>query len=192
MSKIIREVNDCKDIQLAIHTTLNDFMQEYNLTGWIRNSNENDIIQLLKDNTKLLKENNLLHTQIQELQNQIAEQSTKKLGNFSFDDIVKLFKTKVFKVPADVARADKDVNINALDLYIIYHEVFTLGISNELGTPEPIIYIFNHIVPYYINFDFLERVKLYNTNAQRIHTTKLGSAFYAMLEMKNMTKNLPK
>ncbi len=102
MSKIIREANDCKDIQLAIHTTLNDFMQEYNLTGWIRNSNENDIIQLLKDNTKLLKENNLLHTQIQELQNQIAEQSTKKLGNFSFDDIVKLFKTKVFKVPADV------------------------------------------------------------------------------------------
>ncbi len=189
MSKIIREVNDCKDIQLAIHTTLNDFIQEYNLTGWIRNSNENDIIQLLKDNANLLKVNNSLNAQIQELQKQIAEKSTEKIGNFSFDDIVKLFRAKIFEVPADVAQTDNDVNINALDLYIIYHDVFTLGISNEPGTPKPIIYVFNHIVPYYINFDFLERVKLNNTNAQRIHTTKLGSAFYAMLEMKNMKKN---
>lgn len=34
MSKIIREVDDCKDIQISIHTTLNDFMNEYDLVGW--------------------------------------------------------------------------------------------------------------------------------------------------------------
>ena len=47
MSKIIREVDDCKDIKITIHTTLNEFINEYDLTGWVRNSKENDTIQLL-------------------------------------------------------------------------------------------------------------------------------------------------
>lgn len=188
MSKIIKEVDDCKDIKIQVHATLNEFIREYNLIGWVRNNNENDVIKLLKDNAMLLKENNSLNKELYSLQKQLSEKSKEQFGNFSFDEIVKLFKNKIFKVPADVAQTDKDVNINALDLYIIYHEVFILGISNEADTPDPIIYVFNHIVPYYVNFDFLERVKLYNTNAQRIHTTKLGSAFYAMLEAKNMIK----
>lgn len=48
MSKIIREVNDCKDIKIAIHTTLNEFLNEYDLIGWVRNTNENDTIQLVQ------------------------------------------------------------------------------------------------------------------------------------------------
>lgn len=36
MSKIIREVDDYKDIQIAIHSTLNEFMNSYNMVGWIR------------------------------------------------------------------------------------------------------------------------------------------------------------
>ena len=192
MSKIIRMVDDCKDIKIAIHTTLNEFMHDYDLTGWIRNDNENDTLQLIKENNSLLKENNVLSKQVTKLQEQLNAKSKEQFGNFSFDEIIKLFRAKIFKVPADVAHTDNDVTINALDLYIIYHDVFIIGISNEPGTPDTIIHVFNHIVPYYINFDFLERVKLPNTNAQRIHTTKLGSAFYAMLEAKNITKSQPK
>ena len=36
MSKIIRIVDDCKDIKIAIHTTLNEFMNDFDLVGWIR------------------------------------------------------------------------------------------------------------------------------------------------------------
>lgn len=36
MSKIIREVDDRKDIKIVIHSTLNEFMNEYELIGWIR------------------------------------------------------------------------------------------------------------------------------------------------------------
>lgn len=40
MSKIIREVDDCKDIKIAIHSTLNEFISRYNLIGWVRNTNK--------------------------------------------------------------------------------------------------------------------------------------------------------
>lgn len=36
MSKIIRESDDCKDIQMNIVLTLNEFIDQYNLLGWIR------------------------------------------------------------------------------------------------------------------------------------------------------------
>lgn len=36
MSKIIREVDDCKDIKIAIYSTLNEFLENYDLIGWIK------------------------------------------------------------------------------------------------------------------------------------------------------------
>lgn len=80
MSKIIREVDDCKDIKLAVHSTLNEFMNEYDLAGWVRNSNENDVIQLLKDNNSLIKENISLNKQIQKLQEQLNSKSKEQIG----------------------------------------------------------------------------------------------------------------
>lgn len=38
MTNMIKVVNDCKDIKLAISTTLNEFIKEYNLRGWIPNN----------------------------------------------------------------------------------------------------------------------------------------------------------
>ncbi|MCM1038196.1 MAG: DUF4062 domain-containing protein [Ruminococcus sp.] len=189
MTKVIREVEDCKDIKIAIHSTLNEFINEYDLSGWIRNANENDTIQLLKDSNALLREINSLNKQIRELQEQLNKKSTRQFGNYSFDELVELFKKKRFKIPAKVAQTDNDITINALDLYMTYRDVFIIGISNDTYVEsDEIIYVFEHVVPYYIGFDFFERVKLPNTTAQRIHTTKLGSAFYAMLEAENMMK----
>lgn len=46
MSKIIREVDDCKDIKITIHSTLNEFIHDYELTEWVRNANENEMRSL--------------------------------------------------------------------------------------------------------------------------------------------------
>ena len=188
ISKIIREVSDSKDIQIAIHSTLNEFINEYDLTGWIRNSKENDTNQLLKDNTNLLKENNLLNKQIQKLQEQLNAKSKEQFGNFSFDELVKLFKNKEFNIPSKFTKQEKDLTINALDFFIKHFSFMVTGIENIKKESDYEAYIFYDIAPYYVSFDFLERIKLSNTTAQRIHTTKLGASFYAMLEFKGMTK----
>lgn len=187
MSKIIRKVDDCKDIKITIHSTLNEFMNDYDLVGWVRNNNENDTLQLLKDNNSLIKENNSLNKKIQKLQEQLNAKSKEQFGNYSFDELIDIFKKKIFLVPANVAQNEKDVKINALELYIAYYDKFTTGIANKLGCGDEIAYVFFHITPYYISFGLLEKIKLTGTTAQRIQTTKLGSTFYAMLESKEMT-----
>lgn len=96
MTKIIREVNDCKDIQLAIHTTLNKFLLEENLTGWVRNNNENDILQLTKENNVLNKEIASLNKQIEKLQEQLTKNKSQQFGNYTFDELVAILKNKMF------------------------------------------------------------------------------------------------
>lgn len=189
MSKIIREVDDCKDIKITIHSTLNDFMNEYTLMGWVRNTNENDTLKLIKENNSLIKENNLLYKQIQKLQEQLNAKSSEQFGNYSFDKLVELLQNKKFDIPSKYTKKDGKVTINALKFFIIYFYTFVTGISNEIGSPDEEVYVFYNIAPYYVGFDFLERVKLPNQTAQRIHTTKLGASFYAMLEAKGMIES---
>ncbi|MBD5528574.1 MAG: DUF4062 domain-containing protein [Lachnospiraceae bacterium] len=186
MSKIIREVNDCKDIKIAIHSTLNEFLNEYNLTGWVRNTDENDTVQLLKDKCALAEENHSLNKEIQQLQEQLRQKAKEQFGNYSFDELVTLFKNKTFTMPPFFSQNNKETTINALDFFIKYFDILVTGVLDEPPYPDGEAFIFYDIAPYYVSFDFLERVKLPGT-AQRMHTTKLGSAFYAMLEAKNMT-----
>ena len=87
MSKIISMVNDNKEIKIAIHATLNKFMEEYNLVGWVRNTNESDIVRLLKDTSDKITKNNRLTEQTQKLQQQF--------GNYSLNEILQIAKEKI-------------------------------------------------------------------------------------------------
>ena len=185
MSKIIREVDDCKDIKIAIHTTLNEFMHEYDLTGWIRNNNESDTLQLSKDNATLLKENNSLNKQIQKLQEQLNTKSKEQFGNYSFDELTSLFENKIFELPTIGGDYEKRT---ALDFFYSCFSILCIGISNRKTDSEIINYIFYNIAPYYVGFGLLEKVTLPNSTTQRIQTTKLGDSFYAMLEIKCNTR----
>lgn len=189
MSKIIREVDDCKDIKIVVHTTLNEFSNEYDLTGWVRNSFENDTSQLLSENNALTKENLALNKQIQKLQEQLNTKSKEQFGNYTFDELVEIFKRKIFIIPAKIAKTDNDVQIDALNLYAIYYSTFTTGIENTYDCSQSVAHLFFQVAPYYISFALLEKIKLTKTTAQRIQTTKLGSSFYAMLESKGLIKH---
>lgn len=75
MSKIVKEVSDCKDIMLAIHTTLKDFMDEYEFVGWIRSNDTESNTHLLKQLndmnniiTDLKKENTCLKHKLDNLE----------------------------------------------------------------------------------------------------------------------------
>lgn len=185
MSKIIKEVDDCKDIKLSVHSTLNEFLNEYNLTGWTHSNNEDDTIQLLKDNNALIKENNLLNKQIQKLQEQLKNKSVKQFGDYSFNELITILQSKKFIIPAKYTK-DKDIEMNALELFIINYNQFCTGIDNRNGMLSINKFVFFKICPYYISFNLLEKVKLTGSTVQRMQITKIGASFYAMLESKGM------
>lgn len=180
MSKIIRMVDDCKDIKITIHATLNEFLNEYDLTGWVRNPNESDIIQLLKDNNALSKENNSLYKQVQTLQKQLNTKSNKQFGNYSFDELIHILKTKSFNFNDEV--------VNCLDFFISNYCTFAAlnGQSRKLFSYE-----------YLKVLRFLEAYGLISETTGLLTTgkgshfsiTKIGNMFYVMLESNNIVND---
>lgn len=71
LSKIVRMVSDSKDIQLAIHTTLVDFLSDYDMVGWVRaNDTEantdllNQLNEISIENKRLYESNSTLKSEI--------------------------------------------------------------------------------------------------------------------------------
>lgn len=187
MSKIIREVDDCKDIKITIHSTLNEFINQYELAGWVRNTPENDTTQLLKDNNELMKKNLALNIQIQKLNEQINFNSKEQIGEYSFTELIDILNKKQFNLSAEYTKG-KEIKVSALMFYTLYFDNFVTGVSNEYNLDKESSYVFYNIAPFFVGFGLLGIVKIAGTTAQRIQATKNGARFYAMLEARDMTK----
>ena len=182
MSKIICEINDCKDIKIQVHATLNQFINEYNLTGWVRNISEKNISQLFEENRLLKEENKALSMQLQAAGNN-------KLVNYTFDELIKIFTNKIFTMDVSLVKVKKGDKINALDFFILYYNFFATGVSGSNWLSNEHFTIYNFYAPYYASFQLLEKKNRGNSKHEVFIITQLGSSFYTMLESKGITSN---
>lgn len=181
MSKIIREVDDCKDIKLSVHSTLNEFLNEYDLIGWVHGNNENDTIQLLKDNNALIKENNSLNKQIQKLQEQLNAKSKEQFGKYTFEELLKILQNKYFTLPGKFFDQNTDAIINALNIFKTYYKNFCAGVPTSFFDSEEQEWLYLNICPYFLGFKLLGQETVAK-NKQRYIINTLGASFYADLE----------
>jgi hypothetical protein len=182
-SKIIRPAEDLKDIQLAIHTTLKEFLELYKFSGWVKGIEVEDNINLIKENAKLVKEN-------QKLKELIDKQSTsKKIGEFEFEEIKKILSLQELIVPEDKKNNVKEIKMNYLNFFDKYYSIFMTGICNRNGISYQTNYIYHHIAPYYMSFGLLEKVKVAGAMFERIQMSKIGMKFKALLEIENNSEN---
>lgn len=163
MSKMIKEVDDCKDIQLAIHSTLNDFMHDSNLSGWIRNTKKN-VNELFIEN-KLLKEN------ISQLQNQLAFHN-KQLGRFTFSQLYSLLEKKKFQ------------KTNALILFLSFFDLLSKGLDmdniNDVDDLNALFIYFN-VCPYYHTLGLVDKTESEHFNDFYKLSTE-GFVFYSLID----------
>lgn len=185
MSKIIKKVDDCKDIKIQVHATLNEFINTYDLIGWIRNTNENDTIQLLKNNTNLLKENNSLNKQIQKLQKQLNEKSKEQFGNYTFDDLLNILQSKHFIIRKSLGE-NINSTINALTIFKTYYKYFCTGIPSSFLDSEECKWIYLNICPYFLGLKLIKQEMINNKQYYNIDT--FGVSFYAELEINGYIK----
>lgn len=64
MSKMVKIVDDCKDIKLAIHESVSELKEENDFEGWTRGISDSAYAKVSEQNAMLLKENNDLKEQI--------------------------------------------------------------------------------------------------------------------------------
>lgn len=182
MTKIVREVEDCKDIKLAVHTTLNEFINDYDLAGWVRGGSGQEFESLIKENKELYRENSKLLKQLESLNKKIDSKSKTMIGEYEFNDLVETFKKKLFLIPAKISPDNKKFEVNAYQLFSTYYDSFCTGISNDYGMSDERKFIFFDCCPYYMGFELLEKTKL-SGSVQRIQISKLGLKFYSLIQI---------
>lgn len=182
MTKVIRPVEDSKDIKLAIHTTLSEFIDEYDLVGWVKGNCISHNDGLLAENKELAKENLRLIKEMNKIEKQLGKNSTNKIGDYSFEQLIEIFTKHKLTIPVNTIGNDKEVETNALKFFEVYFDHLCSGVTNRVKDTDESKFIYFKIAPYFISFGLLERTKLAGTTAQRIQTSKLGAKFYGMLE----------
>ena len=148
MSKIIREVDDSKDIKIAIHSTLNYFLNNYNLTGWVR----------LETNSKMLNQT--------EQPNDVERKTntTKILHNKSItvstanDQNEKIpFKILIIELKSKQFPNYKTINhkkITALDIFIKNYSKLVNGIRWTYNLYDNDAILYKEICPYFEKINF--------------------------------------
>lgn len=180
-TQIVKLAKNKDQITSIIHSQLNDIVSDpdYHLIGWIKNSSENNMEQLLKENFSLKQEINVLREQV-------ASNRKESFGNYSFAELVDLFKKKSFTIEAKkLLRIKEGATINALDLFILYYDYFVTGVPNNLFSSE-YSYLYNYIIPYFVVFQLLEKK---NPKSEKFQISSIGCSFYTMLESKGMIDN---
>ncbi|WP_404460372.1 DUF4062 domain-containing protein [Sutcliffiella horikoshii] len=181
-TKVIRRVEDLKDIKLSIHTTLNEFKDLHEFSGWVKGSE-------VEDNTEIIKENRLLLKQNKKLRESLDKQaSTKKVGNFEYEEIKEALKAKEITLPAAKFGYEEDKKVNYLLLFIQFRNVFTTGIENKMAASDVAIYLYYSVAPVLMSFGLLEKVKVAGVKYERIHTTKDGLKFLGYFDIDNSNK----
>ncbi|MGG3449579.1 DUF4062 domain-containing protein [Domibacillus aminovorans] len=181
-SKVIRRVEDLKDIKLSIHTTLSEFKDLYEFSGWVKGSEVEDNAELIKENRALLKENKKL----KELLDKQA--STRKVGRFEYEEIKEALKNKEITLPAGKIGNDEDKTVDYLSLLITFRDTFSTGVENSTSASPLKIYLYYNIAPTLMSFGLLEKVKVAGAKYERIHTTKEGLNFLAYYDIDKSNK----
>jgi hypothetical protein len=181
-TKVIRRVEDLKDIKLSIHTTLSEFKDLYEFSGWVKGSEVEDNAELLKENRALLKENRKLKDLLDK------QASTRKVGNFEYVEITEALMLKEITLPAAIFGYEEDKENNYLSLLIQYRNSFTTGIENSSSTSEVSIFLYYRVAPTLMSFGLLEKAKVAGVMYERIHTSKEGLKFLAYLDIDRSAK----
>ena len=66
MKKMIKTVEDCKDIKLAIYESISELKEENDFEGWTRGISNSTYTNLTEQNASLMKENNELKEQLKQ------------------------------------------------------------------------------------------------------------------------------
>jgi hypothetical protein len=185
MSKVIRPVEDCKDIKIAVLTTLSEFQSTYKLSGWIKDTGNQELTKLLKNNTTLAAENLKLVKENEKLK--INKNTTQSINGIPYPELINLMNSKYYDLPT----TDGNINASFLDIFIAFFGKLCTGLisiktANNKSLPE-IDFVRKNICPLLLSLNIVDLNKVTGSAYQRYQINKAGSSFYAYLEINDYT-----
>lgn len=185
LSKVCRFFKDETEIKLAVLESLIDIQSQYNLNGWIKESE-------LQDNTKFVSIIENLQNENAELLKKIKDteivnsksSKNKNIGDYTYDEIIKVLQNNKITLPGSLSNTGEEIEMNALQIFITFKGLLATGVTHILSNDTQ-IFITRKLVPILLNFGLLDRMKVKkgSIEAEKFYISALGNKFLSQYEV---------
>lgn len=187
LTKIVRSVNDSKDIMVAVTTKLVELSEMSSLTGWIRENSSPKLSRLEQNIISLKLENAQLEDKLNDLQKKVGfyDKKANAIGEYSFDKIYEILYSKKFLL-YDNFFSDDPIHTNALNVFMLYYNKLCAGIISDCNAIKndsylENMYFFYNIAPYFLTFELIEKVEISGTTLVKYQLTNNGHKLMRLL-----------
>jgi hypothetical protein len=196
LSKIVRMVDDAKDIMLTIHSTLVNFLEEYeNLVGWIRANDSEANTSLLTQINSLSIENKELYEKNSELKKNIDLMQSEFESDLAFEgEVINIQGTYSEQLSTGTKKLYQDRNIEKEitwdKMFLLWAPRLTATINSARAKSELEYALKDYMGRYFkINENLFQTIKIQFTALGLIkyyeaQTTKAGSSEFIKLTSK--------
>lgn len=188
LSKVCRFCNDPSEIKLGILESIIDIQNKHDLLGWVKGDEIPDNSILMNELDILRKEKEELSSKLEQFEN-IKTKTNKNIGEYSYDEILKVLKSERFNVPASLSKTGKEIETNVLSSFLKNTGILTSGITSTYAN-ESQRFLMKSVVPTLLNFGLLERKHTKNASLKieydRFVLSVLGNKFLSFYKLKNL------
>ncbi|WP_270445699.1 DUF4062 domain-containing protein [Fusobacterium varium] len=188
-SKIVKFIEDIKDIQIEMQDNIHTIAEERKLEGWSKGSDTENYIGALEENSSLLKENQKLMKENQKLKEKIQKLEEDKKEKFScgltFEELFDTLQNIKIKIPKGMFNFNKDISISLLDISIQRKSSLARGLSNSGLSNPAVIFLHNKVASELVTYGLCDVKKASGVATwSTITLNSEGKKFFAIIDKK--------
>ncbi len=183
LSRMCSFFSDSKDIKLAVHETIADFLVRFPLSGWVRGEDQENLNSLFAELARVNKRNEELLAESKRFQSQlerVSRSSGKHWSDQDLDSIVNLLQPIELEIQSD---GEEEVGSRALlEVVDAYRDMLVTGVSNHVGMSDREKLLFFNVCPKLAVYELASLEKVAGAAWQRYALTAKGRALIAYFD----------
>lgn len=188
-TKIVKFVDDLKDIKIELTENIRNIESTINLQGWSRENSDEDFFKYMKQNLELLEENKKLQGIIKQLETKIEKQN--KISSFksglNYSEIKNTLSSQKIIVDKEFNSAKVEKEISLLNLFRQLNSSLAIGVNNRSGISKFDSFIFHSVASPIASYGLAESKKAPgHASWSTITLNDDGKKFYSMLMKENL------
>lgn len=193
LSRMSSFFNDSKDIKLAVHETLSDFMSGYEFNGWVSGAELTESRALIEEISRLQKRNKELEKELSQLKKNV-DLETPKTSKWSDSEFKEIFDhLKATEIRTDYF--DKSQPLSTYSVATLFHvlrDTLITGVTNQMGATDRSQLLYFNVLPKLNVYGLAALERVPGVAYQRYRLTPKGLALLAWIDKKTLFDVKPK
>lgn len=183
LSKICRIADDSKDIKIAVHETLHDFILRHKFDGWVSGKEIAESSKALEQLAEMIKENKLLRAKLDKLTEQNGQEA--RISGLRYSELKSILENHEVKMPK--GESDEEVLImSLLDAFVRTRKPLAAGVANSLNSSKMESLAFREIASPLLAYGLVERAKVPGVRFVTLQLSNEGGKFLSTYDLEQL------